>query len=128
MNSKQCCLFSSGDHSGAGSGTGRWGAETRQLFVHAMWTQSPREAAECRQRRDAQVTPPVLSLHPLMVAKPHKTDGLFLCLVYFHFSFITFHNLTTLNGYRHCVCCIFIHLIVNICYCFICVFYFCHVH
>lgn len=61
-----------GDHSGSGSGAGRWGAEAGQLFVHARGTQSPREAAERRQRRVAQVTPPILSPRPLMEAKPSQ--------------------------------------------------------
>lgn len=46
-----------GDHTGAGGGTGRWAAETWQLPIHAGDTQGPREAAQCGQRRDAQVTP-----------------------------------------------------------------------
>ena len=57
------CVDCAGDHSGAGSGAGRWRTETGQLFVHARGTQSPREAAQRRQRWDAQVTPPALTRH-----------------------------------------------------------------
>lgn len=74
-----------GDHSGSGSGAGRWGAEAGQLFVHARRTQSPWEAAERRQRRVAQVTPPILSPRPLMEAKPSQqyqwTVSVSLCLI-----------------------------------------------
>lgn len=52
-NTILCCA---GDHSGAGGGAGRWGTEAEQLSVHARRTQSPREAAQRRQRRVAQVT------------------------------------------------------------------------
>lgn len=75
----ECYMFYSGYHSGAGSGAGRWVPETGQLFVHTMWTQSPREAAERRQCWDAQVTPthPV-TMSTMLPKAPHNVNGLLL--------------------------------------------------
>lgn len=115
----------SGDHSGSGSGAGRWGAETG-LFVHARGTPSPREAAERRQRRVAQVTPPILSPRPLMAAIPsqqfHWTVSVSSPSVFlFYFCFITLHDLASHNSHHRAIYCIFMFIIVcfsQFCLCF----------
>lgn len=121
-NTILCCA---GDHSGAGGGAGRWGTEAEQLSVHARRTQSPREAAQRRQRRVAQVT--LASCHhnppppPLMVA----SNGLFLCPPLC--LLVRLHELTTLPlshslhcffvlFFSHCMLLIFLFLLCFHCF------------
>lgn len=59
-------LVAAGHYSGPGGGAGSRTPQTGQLPVSFGGSQGPREAAECRQCRVAQVTltPPSFSIHP----------------------------------------------------------------